>query len=678
MGHGHILLTAEFISKSSSINHSSSSLLFRHLGRIAHLIHVSVKCAELILKLPLSSSNGLVLVGKVSQGFIAVSKFLLQRSAGTVSLFKHSSSFLKGILHGSSLPVSIDLGILGNSLHASFLINLDLGITNLVLVLLDGGLGFQSTSIGSFKSQVKFHDISFKFLLHSEGLSLALRFSLNSRLHRLKSLGLVLSDRQELLIFLSNAALNFSSDLGQFKLATENLVFFLFKSGLSFLKGSLQLKLFSLKALADFVNLVDGATTFTDLVHDVLDFIGQGLVFTADFIKLKHGLLIGRLDLEEVRRGISGFLLAAVKVIGERVNLSLPFSNNLVKLLGFSFHGRVENLSLVKVAHHLIKLSLHLSSGLLNLSKLGIQVLGGSLSLSKSGNKLHLGHFKFLSLGNSIIFILGSPHVGITLSLGHLTENIVSGGGLLIQGTSCSINLMLKVSEFSKQKGSLSCLIVSKRFNFLKLGSKRALDLHQHVEVVVNISSSSEKISIFSSNLPLAGLKVSKIEVSFSNLLVDVTKSSTKILVGLVRRSLGTHDFIGSSSGIIHFIDDVSLVLVNLALHLLKLVNLLSHLLNGILVLSSQIAEDGLLLNVGLFNILSELANFSFSLLVKFNLSIGCSSGLHQTFSQLLNFSGKVRSLPLSFQFLLHFFNSSLALLDVLLHLGNKRLFIIK
>merc|ERR1712168_426372 len=290
-GHGHILLTAEFISKSSSINHSSSSLLLRHLGLIAHLIHVSIKCAELILKLPLSSSNGLVLVGKVSQGFIAVSKFLLQRSAGTVSLFQHSSSF----------SVSIDLSILGNSLHASFLINLDLGITNLVLVLLDGGLSFQSTSIGSFKSQVKFHDISFKFLLHSEGLSLALRFSLNSRLHRLKSLGLVLSDGQELLILLSNAALNFSSDLGQFKLATENLVFFLFKSGLSFLKGSLQLKFFSLKALADFVNLVDGATTLADLVHDVLDFIGQGLVFTADFIKLKHGLLIGRLDLEEVR-----------------------------------------------------------------------------------------------------------------------------------------------------------------------------------------------------------------------------------------------------------------------------------------------------------------------------------------------------------------------------------------
>merc|ERR1712198_257319 len=109
-------------------------------------------------------------------------------------------------------------------------------------------------------------------------------------------------------------------------------------------------------------------------------------------LQLEHGLFIGRLYLEEVRRGISCFLLAAVKIVGKGINLDLPFSNGLVKLLGLSLHSRVQNLSLVKVADHLIKLSLHLCSSLFNLAKLGIQILSSALSLSKPGNKLHLGH----------------------------------------------------------------------------------------------------------------------------------------------------------------------------------------------------------------------------------------------------------------------------------------------
>merc|ERR1719391_879120 len=161
---------------------------------------------------------------------------------------------------------------------------------------------------------------------------------------------------------------------------------------------------------------------------------------------------------------------------------------------------------------------------------------------------------------------------------------------------------------------------------------------------------------------------------------------ASKVLVGLVNRSLGTHDFINSCSGIIDLIDDVSLVLVNLALHLLELVNLFSHLLDSILVLSSQVAHDRFLLNIGLFNVLSQLLDLSFSLLVKLNLGMGSTSSFIKTLTKLLNFSGKVRSLSLSLgaglalslKLSLKFLNSSLAFLDILLHLGNKGLLIIK
>ena len=76
-------------------------------------------------------------------------------------------------------------------------------------------------------------------------------------------------------------------------MSTEGLVFLLLESSLSFAQGSLQLHFLSLKALADFVNLVDRASSLADLVHDVLDLIAEVLVLPPDFVKLEDRLLVG-------------------------------------------------------------------------------------------------------------------------------------------------------------------------------------------------------------------------------------------------------------------------------------------------------------------------------------------------------------------------------------------------
>merc|ERR1719468_1342903 len=65
-------------------------------------------------------------------------------------------------------------------------------------------------------------------------------------------------------------------------------------------QGSLELHLLSLEPLPDFVNLVDGAASLADLVHDVLDLVAQGLVLPADLVQLQHGLIIGVLDAEKL------------------------------------------------------------------------------------------------------------------------------------------------------------------------------------------------------------------------------------------------------------------------------------------------------------------------------------------------------------------------------------------
>merc|ERR1740129_1728048 len=189
---------------------------------------------------------------------------------------------------------------------------------------------------------VKVQDVSLELLLHSESLSLGLGLSLYSRLHVLDALVHVLLGDGELLILLSHAALDLLPDLGELQLASQHLVLLLLQGTLSLGKSRLKLHLLSLHAPADFVNLVDGATSLADLVHDVLDLIAQGLVFPADLIQLEDGLLVGGLDTEQLRGGVAGLLLGVVKVHANAVNLLLPLTNNPVKLLGLLLHGAVE------------------------------------------------------------------------------------------------------------------------------------------------------------------------------------------------------------------------------------------------------------------------------------------------------------------------------------------------
>merc|ERR1719430_2423239 len=146
------------------------------------------------------------------------------------------------------------------------------------------------------------------------GLNLSLRLSLKSHLHSLKSLAKVLLGRGEFLVLLSNALLNLLPDLGELQLAPQHLVLLLFQGALGLGQGGLQLHLLSLETLSDFVNLVDGATSLSDLVHDVLDLVGERLVLPPHLLKLEDSLLIGGLHLEQLRGSISGLLLAHIEV----------------------------------------------------------------------------------------------------------------------------------------------------------------------------------------------------------------------------------------------------------------------------------------------------------------------------------------------------------------------------
>merc|ERR1719336_3585754 len=452
-----------------------------------------------------------------------------------------------------------------------------------------------------------------------------------------------------------------------------HLVLLLLESGLGLLQGGLELHLLGLKALAD-------------LVHDVLDLVGESLVLPADLLQLEHGLLVGRLHLEQLRGGVASLLLADVQVEGKAVNLALPLADHLVELLGLPVHGSIEDLGLVEAAGHLSDLGGNLALGLLNLVQLGVQVVNGGLGLSQTSSELHLGHLELLTLGNSVGLILLTPALGLTLGLGNKPQGVLATSRLLLEGAPGSVKLVLEVPVLAKKKSPLASLVVAQGLDVVELGGKGSLLLGKDVQVVVKVANNAEEIRVLAGNLVLAGRKVSQSKVGIVHLLVDGVQSLQHLLVGHVSGGLSPHHLISGSAGISNLIHDEHLVLLNLGLHLAKSIDLLSHLSRGIALLPLKVGEDRLLLDVGLLNVLAQLSNLSLPLLVELHLGGGGTAGLIQTLTKLVDLPGKVRPLPLGLgaslalglKLLLHGLDAALDLLDSLLGLGNQVLLIVE
>merc|ERR1719445_473793 len=421
---------------------------------------------------------------------------------------------------------------------------------------------------------------------------------------------------------------------------------------------------------------MDGASSLADLIHDVLDLIGEGLVLTSDLVKLEDGLLVGRLGTEQFRGGVASLLLSIVKIHANAVNLLLPFSNNSVELLGLLLHGAVEDLGLVQLLGHGLQLRLDL----------GLVLVGSGLSLGQTGLHLQLGHFQLLSLGNTLLLVSQLHHLSLGIGLGHLSDAVLLGRHLLVIVISHASNIVFGISVFAQQRLSLLGLVVSHSTGLGQLVSEADLELGQHVGRVLQLLELTEKVGILSSKLSLVSLKISQCKVGLFDLLGKIIESSLEVLQAFLCRSLATVDLISGSTSISNLVHDDSLVLLNLGLDLVQLLDLLLHLGNGILVLLLKSNNGGLLLDLGLLKVSPQLGHLSLSLLVQFNLGTGGSGGLIETLTEVLQLTSKVRSLALSLgsplslslKFLLHLLNSCLDLLDGLLDLGNQGLFILQ
>merc|ERR1719445_3030715 len=352
-------------------------------------------------------------------------------------------------------------------------------------------------------------DVSLQLLLHPKSLSLGLGLGLNGGLHVLDGLGHVLLGGEELLVLLSHPPVNLLPDLGQLQLAPQHLVLLLLQGTLSLGQSSLQLHLLSLKTLADFVNLVDGAATLADLVHDVLDLVGQSLVLASHFVQLKDGLLVGGLHAEQLGGGVASLLLGRVEVHANAVNLLLPLANNPVELLGLLFHRAVEDLSLVQLGSHGVKVRLELGLVLLHLGQLGVQLVSGGLCLGKTSLHLQLSHLQLLGLSDSLLLVPHLHHLSLSVGLALLSDHVLLGADLLVVVILHASNLVLGVPVLAQQTLPLLGLVVSHGAGLAELVGQVDLQLGQHVGGVLQLLQLPQQVSVLGSQLPLVSLHVS-------------------------------------------------------------------------------------------------------------------------------------------------------------------------
>merc|ERR1711933_256482 len=253
--HGQLLLAAELVSQAGGVHHGAGGLLLGHPRLVGHLVHVAIQLVVLGLQLPPGGGDGLVDVAEVGHVLVGVGQLLLGGASLPVRSLEQGAALLEAVLHGGGLPVGGHLVVGSSGLGLGLGIHLGLGVPDLQLVLLDGLLGLGVAGDGVLQSQAEVSGITLQLLLHPQSLGLALGLGLQGGLHGVQTLVLVLPDHGELLVLLSNAALDLRLDLGELHLAPQHLVLLLLQGGLGLLQGGLQLHLLSLQPLADFVNL---------------------------------------------------------------------------------------------------------------------------------------------------------------------------------------------------------------------------------------------------------------------------------------------------------------------------------------------------------------------------------------------------------------------------------------
>ena len=127
---------------------------------------------------------------------------------------------------------------------------------------------------------------------------------------------------------------------------------------------------------------MDVSAAFADLVHQILDLVGQVLVLATDSLQVFLALVVAGLEAEQFGRVVAAFLLGSVQLGGQVVHLGLPFGNDLVEVLAALLHLVGQQVSALHFDVHVVQLAGQTHLDLLQGDVLLVQRFDGFLSLA--------------------------------------------------------------------------------------------------------------------------------------------------------------------------------------------------------------------------------------------------------------------------------------------------------
>merc|ERR1719420_2753497 len=149
----------------------------------------------------------------------------------------------------------------------------------------------------------------------------------------------------------------------------------------------------------------------------VLDLISKVLVLTLDNIQLLNGLLLGSLQTEKLRRVVTSLILGGVDLSLEVSSLGLPFSKDLVKVLGTLLSDQSSSVDSLVLHGEVIEVSGESTLRLLSIGNLGGENINKFLILNNLGLKLVAGTLKLLNTAHTLSLKARFPELDLSLGL---------------------------------------------------------------------------------------------------------------------------------------------------------------------------------------------------------------------------------------------------------------------
>merc|ERR1719499_1236779 len=216
------LLRSQLISQASCVYHCLFGLVFRDAALAQHLLQISLQSLHLRVQFPLGCLKRLVLEGAVRKLFNNIRELLFGATPLPIRMLKLGLCLLQLVCHGMVVPLSLNQPLPRLVSQDLFLLKIRLGCLNLILILLDRGLGLDVGSVGVLKGNAQLIHVCLQLLLLADRLALGTGLVLQRGLHGLDRFLVGLLQGIQLITLLLDPPLDFLLHLGQLPPASSS------------------------------------------------------------------------------------------------------------------------------------------------------------------------------------------------------------------------------------------------------------------------------------------------------------------------------------------------------------------------------------------------------------------------------------------------------------------------